>query len=119
MCDKYNGWNNYETWNAMLWMNNTDGVMESIADGLQNRVQEYIDDDGNFEKEDFLQYSEIHIQEAFANVFIYQSEDPVSWHESNYGPISDAISTYFGMIDWREIAQAVYEDNKDHWKGAI
>ena len=93
--------------------------MDSIADGLQNRVQEYIDDDGNFEKEDFLQYSEIHIQEAFADIFIYQSEDPASWHESNYGPISDAISTYLGMIDWREVAQAVYEDNKDHWKGAI
>jgi len=118
MCSKYNGWNNYETWNAMLWMNNTDGVMDSIADSLQNQIEQFIDE-GEWDKEGFLQYAETFIQDQFADVFIYQGNDPGSWHETNYGPIGDAVSTYLEMVDWREVAQAVYEDNKDHWKEIV
>lgn len=116
MCSKYNGWNNYETWNAMLWMNNVDGVMDSIADSLQNQIEQFIDE-GEWDKEGFLQYAETFLQNAFADTFIYQGGDPGEWHERNYGPVSDAIGSYMQTIDWREVAQAVYEDYKDVWGG--
>lgn len=118
MCNKYNGWNNYETWNAMLWMNNVDGVMDNIIDGLGKQIDQFIDE-GTWDKEGFVQYAETFIQDSFTNAFIYMDNDPASFHEEWYGPVSDAVSTYLEMVDWREIAHAVYEDNKDHWKEIV
>lgn len=118
MCDKYNGWNNYETWNAMLWMNNVDGVMDDIIDGLGKQIEQFIDEE-TWDKEGFLQYAETFIRDSFADAFVYMGNDPASFHEEWYGPVSDAVSTYLEMVDWHEIAQAVYEDNKDQWKEIV
>lgn len=39
MCEKYNGWTNYETWNVKLWQDN-DGIdsywIERAEDGLSD-----------------------------------------------------------------------------------
>lgn len=42
MSDGYNGWKNYETWNANLWMDN-DGMTEH----WQERAAELVTDDGD------------------------------------------------------------------------
>lgn len=32
MCEKYNGWANYETWNVKLWLDNEQGTQEDMLD---------------------------------------------------------------------------------------
>lgn len=34
--DKYAGWDNYETWNVMLWINNSDEIYFSLLYLLDN-----------------------------------------------------------------------------------
>ena len=35
MSDKYNGWTNYETWNAALWMDNDEFAYNSVREMAQ------------------------------------------------------------------------------------
>lgn len=112
---KYNGWTNYETWNAMLWINNVDGVYDSIADALNGQIEQFVDE-GTWDEDGYLQYAEQFIQDQFADHFIYQGNDPAQWHEDNYGPVSDAVSTYMQEANWREIAQAFWDENKQEWR---
>lgn len=115
MCGKYNGWNNYETWNAMLWINNVDGVYDGIADALEDQIEQFVDE-GTWDEDGFLQYAETFIQDYFQDTFIYQGGDPGEWHEKNYGPVSDGIGSYIQTVDWREIAQSVWDDKKHDWR---
>lgn len=113
MCSKYNGWNNYETWNAMLWINNVDGIYDGISDALEGQINEFVDE-GTWDEDGYMQYAEQFIREYFTDNFIMQGND--NWYGDNHGPISDAVSTYLDMVDWREIAQAVWDDNKHEWR---
>jgi hypothetical protein len=35
MSDGYNGWKNWETWNLVLWMNNDEGISQTIDDNIE------------------------------------------------------------------------------------
>lgn len=113
MCGKYNGWNNYETWNAMLWINNVDGVYDGIVDEMEGQINNYVDE-GIWDEDGFLQYAEKFIQDYFVEMFIYQDRD--DWYETHHGPVSDAISSYLNTVDWREITRSVWDDKKHDWR---
>ena len=113
MCGEYNGWSNYETWNAMLWINNVDGVYDGIVDELEKQINQFVDE-GTWDEDGYLQYAEQFIQDYFADTFIYQDRN--DWHEANYGPVSDAIGSYLNTVSWREIAQSVWDDKKHDWR---
>lgn len=116
MCDKkYNGWANYETWNAMLWINNVDGVYDNLKYQLENQIEQFVDE-GTWDKDGYLQYAEQFIEDCFRDTFIYQGGNPSEWHENHYGPVGDAISSYMVEVDWREIAEAVWVDNEQEWR---
>lgn len=47
MCDEYNGWTNYETWDVRLWLNNDQGLYISArqtesSEELKEFVKEFI-----------------------------------------------------------------------------
>ena len=113
MCGKYNGWNNYETWNAMLWINNVDGMYDGISDALERQIEQFVDE-GTWDQDGYLQYAEQFIRDYFTDNFIMQGNN--DWYNENHGPISDAVGTYLEMVDWREIAQTVWDDNKHEWR---
>lgn len=112
---KYNGWTNYETWNAMLWINNVDGMYDGIVDALEKQIDQFVDE-GTWDEDGYLQYAEQFIQDYFSDNFIYQGGDPSKWHENNYGPVSDAVGTYMSEANWREIAQSIWDDKKNDWR---
>lgn len=114
MCDKkYNGWTNYETWNAMLWINNVDGVYDSIVYSLERQIEQFVDE-GTWDKDGYFQYAQQFIEDYFTDTFIYQDRN--DWHEENYGPVGDAVRSYLGEVDWHQIAEAVWVDNEQEWR---
>lgn len=79
MSDKYNGWTNYETWNAALWMDQDyyiDAAKESESIGA---LADYIKED---------------IEETMPEVT---------------GMWSDLQQSAFDMIAWFEIAEHIYD----------
>ncbi len=84
----YNGWSNYETWVANMWLNND----ESSYRFLQDIVQE--EGAPDYEKADWLE-----------SLLRYQLDDeidvPCMWQ--------DLLRHAFGQVDWLEIIANNYE----------
>jgi hypothetical protein len=80
MSDKYNGWTNYETWNAAPWMDQDyyiDAAKESESIGA---LADYIKED---------------IEETMPE---------------NTGMWADLQQSAFDSINWFEIAEHIYDD---------
>jgi hypothetical protein len=78
----YNGWSNWETWNAKVWMDNEEGVqreMERVAARGADALRDYF-------------------EEAFGPA------------DTLTGPLGDAWSMFLSEVDWREIAENVMGD---------
>lgn len=81
----YNGWSNYETWNAALWYG--DIFADMAAEGnlgspenLQTFVEEMLSDEG-------------HLPES--------------------GFAADIMNTFLARIDWQEIYDHFYEETEE------
>lgn len=98
MCKEYNGWSNYETWNANLWINNEEGV---DADALEQCKQEveYCIDEG---------LQRFHAVYACGKVLKNLFEE-LWFNDIPSGPVGDAIGCYLSSINWDEIADHYYE----------
>jgi hypothetical protein len=35
MCNEYNGWKNYQSWNMALWIDNDQGLYETVRETVQ------------------------------------------------------------------------------------
>lgn len=93
---KYNGWSNYETWNANLWIDNDWGLSENIAlhtadlfgiyedaDDITSMVADYI-------KDIFLDLAPD--VEGFYCDIINSALKSVNWHEIAEHYVNDELS---------------------------
>lgn len=91
---KYNGWSNYETWCANLWLTNDSGGCDWLDETARQCVQDAIDAE------------ESDIKDAAAAALTDSLE---SYHREFYpevqGVFADLLGAAFGAIDWREIAE--------------
>jgi hypothetical protein len=106
MCKEYNGWPNWETWNANLWIDNVDGVQDHIQ-YQANAIVADADDDGHAKYEIAKM-----IEQSFEELFIYT--DPENQLE---GPMADAINSYLRMVDWDKVADAYFAVAKENKGG--
>lgn len=104
MCDKYNGWVNYETWNIALWMGEVDGLQDAIDEQAKKLVEDNTDDgvvDVSQVRYELAKHIESVIEDTF---FAHLDMDLLT------GPAADAIGCYKSMIDEYEIARHYITD---------
>lgn len=95
---KYNGWNNYETWLCKLWMDNDQGLHELQNEWALEAMQESDND-----KEDARGILADRLESFWDDM---QEESGIP---SN-GFFADMINAAMRMIDWHEIAENILSD---------
>ena len=83
----YNGWNNYETWNLNLWIQNDEGFYNAMVDELRDILEAH--------ESDWENVSLAEVRGMFRNVI--GSNTP------------DGVSTSHPDIDWMELSDALLE----------
>jgi len=81
MDKKYNGWENWETWNVNLWLNNDEGSYKRSKEcktpkALQEMVEGWAEEMGLFDK----------------------------------GMFTDLLTTELNKVNWQEIFNGLHED---------
>lgn len=92
MCEKYNGWSNYETWNAKLWIDND----EYYANVKVPELVEFADGDTY----DLARALEEYFVEEFYNDSVVE----------NLPAASDLLGAAVCSINWYEIAENIIAD---------
>jgi hypothetical protein len=98
----YNGWTNYETWNAALWMDNDEGSYKSARCEAEQALE-----DADNDKDDAKQ--------ALAKTLKGQFEENAP--DLGASPYSDLLGAAMSEINWYEIAgnlvDEVYEEPEE------
>lgn len=95
----YNGWTNYETWNAKLWIDNSQGDQEYWNERAMECLNEL---DGDKDE----------AASALAREMELSSDDNAPEVSGVY---ADLLNAALGRIDWYEIAQSIVDDVYDDW----
>lgn len=95
----YQGWKNYETWNAALWMGNDSGSYDywnETAEEIREDIAEYGPESEYWSDEEALRY-----QLADRMKDHFEEGNPLSGSADVY---SDLMSAALSEVDWNEIA---------------
>ena len=109
----YNGWTNYETWVANLWMDNDEGSQDYWRERATEQVKaldrsshEKAGDD-NFDPSD-LKLFPLSTDEADEAALDF-AEELKEWHfdniPENEGVYGDLLTAAIGEVNWYEIAR--------------
>jgi hypothetical protein len=93
----YNGWTNYQTWAAKLWIDNDQSSQEYW---LERATECLSDNEGDT---DAARYD-------LANELQSQHEE---FMPEVSGIYADLMQSALGLIDWREIASSLIEDAQE------
>ena len=110
MCEKYNGWHNYETWNMNLWLTNDSSFYE-IA---EERIEEIAKDESineeysNIDKMD-VSYKVSQWLEEYANAMWMEDFQSCNFNHS-YGPLGDIANAAWNQIQCYDIAEHLVDD---------
>ncbi len=108
MSEKYNGWTNYETWAAALWIDNDGGLQTMFAE----RAQELVDDaageisgpvDIEECRHDCVSALADEIEANITDTDLGMPDLPNSLY-------SDLLSHAMDRVEWREIAEHFLAD---------
>jgi len=95
MCDKYNGWTNYETWNVALWLDNEQYMQELWS----SRARELLEDEE--------EYPNAILQDELKEYI--EDNNTLAGDASMY---SDLLGAAIDSVNWYELAQSFLDDAK-------
>lgn len=104
MCQKYNGWNSYETWAVKLWLDNDQGMDEL----MREYVQDARDNPVNNSFMDYDSRVRLTLSDMIKDYIEEENNNPLANEASLY---SDLLNAALGSVDYYEIAQAYLDDN--------
>ena len=94
----YNGWNNYETWNTKLWLDNDEGTYNYI---IETATTDFIDKEP-YEFGDFIKG------------YVEELQDQEK--QADFGLFTDLLNSALQEVDWTEIAESYLEEVKEENK---
>ncbi len=89
MCNEYNGWKNYPTWNVALWIDNDEGLQHNARRIVKHAVDEWTAEQGLKE--------------------MVESCNPLADKANMF---SDLLSWSMSQIDYRDIVKH-YKDEEE------
>src|SRR5579859_6347520 len=95
----YNGWTNYETWNAKLWIDNERSSYEYWRDQSRSIFRRAVADQYNTQSE--------RASHTLADQLKSEHEDAIPECSGMY---ADILSAAMSEINWDEIARSMIED---------
>jgi hypothetical protein len=96
----YNGWANYQTWVVNLWLTNDSGSDEHLRSMAR----------------DCLTHLDGDIDDAVYELAKRIEEDHEEFMPETTGVYSDLLGHALRMVDWREIAQHVIDEEYEDWR---
>lgn len=108
MPEKYQGWDNYQTWSVALIINNEEGSYEEALQ-LARRLRHKED----YERADaFKEWVEQYLPWEAEEEFMPRSER--CWDKYPLRHLwQQLLTAALGQVDWQEIADSYHEDIKD------
>lgn len=103
---RYNGWQNYETWNVALWLNNDQGLSEM----WEARAQEYWDEaeaEGSFTRED---NATLLLADMLKNELEDEMATLLESAKASASMWADLLGAALSEVNWREIAEHYIEE---------
>ena len=100
MCNRHNGYENYETWNVTLWLNNERGTYFYFTDRAKDLLKE--------EPPDYLTAKEYALIKLAEEIKEYvEDENPLAENASMF---SDLLQAAISSTNWSEVANSFLED---------
>ena len=99
---KYNGWTNYETWNAALWMG------EGASEFWSEQAQECFDEAEACDTFSRAENATFQLAERMESDCDEQHQEIVGNRTS--GMFTDLLQAALGQINWHEIARHYVDD---------
>lgn len=93
--EKYNGYNNYETWLIALWIDNDQCYQEMV----QELAGQYQDDENGMS--------------SALKDFVEEMPD-VSKALENGGMVADLVNSTLSDVDWYELAEMYIKESKEN-----
>lgn len=103
MSEKYNGWTNYETWNAALWMGNNDGD-HGYWSAEASEYYENAEASKSFTK---VEQATLDLSAAMKAQFEDLAEQ---WMPDQASMFADFINASLSSVNWHEIAETYFSD---------
>jgi hypothetical protein len=100
----YNGWTNYETWLANLWMGNDTGTYEHFLEMARECVAKHSTE--RLYGEDSYNDAEI---ELAHKIQTFHEDEASSAVEPTIGLMHDLLYAALKQVEWREIAKSIID----------
>ena len=98
--EKYNGYNNYETWMIALWIDNDQYYQEAVHE----LAEQHADDDGDH---DLGGYS------SAIKDFVEEMPDVAGAIEKG-GIVADMVNSTLSSVDWYELAEMYMKEYQEN-----
>jgi hypothetical protein len=97
--NEYNGWTNFETWLANIWITNDEGTTQMIQEQIDDLIETAVLQDRD----------DSEIVEVVAEMLELELERMVFGETMNAGLTSDLLNSAVNEINTRELAHAFIE----------